>query len=205
MRSSSKKIFVNNYIFEVWKEVYEPAEDSLLFAENMKATPGSNVLDIGTGCGVLGVLAAKSADEVLSSDINPYAVRCAKENAVRNNTDGKMFFLQGDLFNPMGFDSKFDLVTFNAPYLPLESIDQFSWLEKAWDGGPRGRKIIDRFLEEVHGHLKKGGHVMLMQSNLCGITETLRVLKKHNLKPSVVAERNLPFFETISLIQGSRQ
>jgi release factor glutamine methyltransferase len=199
---SPSKFFFSGSVFEVWKEVYEPAEDSFLFAKNLDVVPGGRVLDLGTGCGILGIMAAKSADNVVSTDINPHAVHCAKENAILNSTDGKMFFLQGDLFCPIDSGTKFDLVTFNAPYLPSKRSDQLSWLEKAWAGGKSGRQIIDRFIEEAPNYLKADGQILLMQSNLCGITKTLRALEKKGLRPSILAECNVPFFETIFLIRA---
>lgn len=205
MRSQSKEIFVADCVLKVWREVYEPAEDSFLFAESMNVRLGSNVLDMGTGCGVLGILAAKKASGVLATDVNPYAVRCAKRNAVLNGMDDKMLFLQGDLFAPIDSDAKFDLMTFNAPYLPLECSDQVSWLERAWAGGVGGRQVIDRFLRECREHLKSDGEIMLMQSNLSGIDQTLQALKKLGLRACIVAERDLPFFETVSLIRASKK
>jgi release factor glutamine methyltransferase len=205
MRSQSKEIFVAGCILKVWREVYEPAEDSFLFAESMNVRLGSHVLDMGTGCGILGILAAKRASEVLAIDINPYAVRCAKGNAVLNGIDDKMLFLQGDLFTPIDSDVKFDLIIFNAPYLPFECSGQVSWLERAWTGGVDGRQVIDRFLREGPKHLKSDSEIMLMQSNLSGINETLRALRKRGLRTCIVADRSLPFFETISLIRASKK
>ena len=84
-----KRVHFENYVFNVWENVYEPAEDSFLFAENLDVEKGAKVLDVGTGCGMLGILAAEKADHVVAVDLNPYAVGCAKENAKLNNAGGK--------------------------------------------------------------------------------------------------------------------
>ena len=73
-----------DYVFDLYDEVYEPAEDTFLFAENLYVSEGERVLDLGTGCGMLGILAARKANEVVAVDLNPYAVRCAKENSALN-------------------------------------------------------------------------------------------------------------------------
>ena len=35
MLSSSKKVYFRDHVFHVYENVYEPAEDSFLFAENL--------------------------------------------------------------------------------------------------------------------------------------------------------------------------
>jgi methylase of polypeptide subunit release factors len=69
----AKRVYFNDYVFDVWKDVYEPAEDSFLFAENLKVQEAETVLDMGTGCGILGILASEKASAVVAVDVNPYA------------------------------------------------------------------------------------------------------------------------------------
>ena len=106
MHSLPKRVYFGDYVFSVWENVYEPAEDSFLFAENLNVHEGEEVLDMGTGCGILGILAAKKAKTVVAVDVNPHAVRCAKENAALNDVRSKMAFVQGDLFTPLSEEDK---------------------------------------------------------------------------------------------------
>jgi release factor glutamine methyltransferase len=99
---------------------------------------------------------------------------------------------------------KFDLILFNAPYLPSEDIKDDSWLGRAWSGGVVGRQIIDRFTCEASKYLRRGGTIFLMQSTLSGVNETLRNFEENGFKANVVAERSLQFFETIVLVKAER-
>lgn len=202
MPSAVKRVHFGNYVFNVWENVYEPAEDSFLFAENLNVEKNEQVLDVGTGCGMLGILAAEKAGSVVAVDLNPYAVGCAKENASLNNLRSKIAFIQTDLFTALNANARFDLILFNAPYLPAPESEAESWIGRAWAGGANGRQVIDRFLFQAPLHLKANGRILLMQSTLANVEETLRRLGEFNLQERVKAERKLPFFETLTLIEA---
>jgi release factor glutamine methyltransferase len=204
MHLPSKKVFFGESVFDVWQDVYEPAEDSVLFAQNLSVRQGDCVLDLGTGCGIQGVVAAAKAAKVVATDINPYAVRCARSNARLNRVLDKMLFVQGDLFTPLKADSRFDLILFNAPYLPAEHREGDSWLERAWAGGGRGRQVIDSFISKSPTHLKPNGRILLLQSTLSGLDETLNSLGEGELRARIIAEQSLPFFESVILIEAKR-
>src|SRR5664279_1570135 len=120
MPCPSKRVHFGGYAFNVYDDVYEPAEDSFLFAENLDVKEGARVLDVGTGCGLLGILAAKKARNVVAVDLNPFAIRCAKQNSTLNGIRGKIDFVQASLFAALNSNVTFDLILFNAPYLPSD-------------------------------------------------------------------------------------
>ncbi len=201
MSSASKKAFFDNLVFEVCENVYEPSEDSFLFAGKLRLNFGARVLDMGTGSGILGILAAKQAKEVLAVDVNPYAIHCAKHNAEINNVRGKMIFIQGDLFAPLNDAETFDLILFNSPYVPTEEGEANSWLSQAWAGGKNGRQVIDRFIIQAPPYLRRQGRILLLQSTLSDIEETARRFEKVNMVSKVVSTQALPFFEKIVLLE----
>ena len=202
MPLSSKKVFFADFVFHVLENVYEPAEDSFFFAENLKIRDGCKIIDMGTGCGILGVLAAKKAGRVVAVDVNPYAVRCARNNAEINGVVDRMFFVQGDLFSPLRIRKEFNLILFNSPYLPSEENEKDSWVEWAWAGGTSGREVISRFICEAPKYLKPSGEILLVQSTLSDVKETLQAFEKRGFRTGVIAKQDLPFFETVVLIKG---
>jgi release factor glutamine methyltransferase len=202
MPSVTKRVYFSDLKFDVCEEVYEPAEDSFLFAKNLSVNAGERVLDVGTGTGVLGIVAAEKAGEVLAVDVNPYAVRCAKWNASLNNVRERMAFARADLFDALRETTQFDVVLFNAPYLPSEASEMNTWLGRAWAGGVNGRQVIDRFIVEAPTHLSRKGRVFLMQSTLAGVEETQQRFAERGMVAQVVAEQRLPFFEVLTLLKA---
>ena len=180
---------------ELHPDVYEPAEDTFLLAETVEVNPGEMALDVGTGTGIIALLMARKAKRVLGVDVNPKAVELAKKNALLNGIRNVEFRLS-DLFENVS--GRFDVIAFNAPYLPGEP-------EKAIDlalvGGERGREIIDRFIREVPDYLTENGRIYLVQSSITGIGETLNLFRKVGLRAEVVAKRHV-FFEDIVVVRA---
>jgi release factor glutamine methyltransferase len=204
MESSKKQVFYDDLVFQVFDQVYEPAEDSFLAADSLNQVIKKRdfVLDIGTGCGMLAIIAAKTAQRVIATDINPYAVKCAKLNAENNHVESKIEVRLGDLFKPIRKNEKFNVNIFNAPYLPSCKREQETYIGRAWAGGRTGRRIIDQFIVETPRYLKRDGRILLVQSSLTKIGETLRKLQEVNLKPKILAEQKVAF-ETIVAIQAN--
>lgn len=169
--------------------VYYPAEDSLLIAENLLEEKG-RVLDIGTGTGILALVAAKNASKVTATDVNPKALELAGRNA-RNNEIENIEFIPSDLFAKLS-NERFDLIVFNPPYLPVEENDPIG---RAWSGGEKGVELIQRFLDSVREHLNPGGKFLLLVSSLNDLNWEEKGL-------GVVAKKKL-FFEELMLLQGT--
>jgi HemK-related putative methylase len=183
--------------FQICEKVYEPAEDTFLFAENLKVKKTDKVLEIGTGTGIIAIISSKKTEKVVAVDINEYAVECTRKNSDINksNIDVRL----GDLFDPVK-DEKFDLILFNTPYLPTNEDERVDdELEAAWDGGVDGRVVIDRFIKELTVHLNPGGRVQLVQSSLSNIEETTGRLMELGFEVSLTASERFFFEEVVVL------
>ncbi len=74
-----------------------------------------SALDLGTGCGIQALLAAKHAGHVVATDVNPRALAFARFNARLNGIDNIEFRL-GDVFEPVEGE-RFGLLVANPPYV----------------------------------------------------------------------------------------
>ena len=197
---------IGEFEFETEEMVYEPSDDSFLLAENLDINSGDRVLEIGTGSGIIAMYASKLAAEVVATDIIFNAVELAEKNFSSNDINNiKLLF--GDLFEPIksefeGENQKFDVILFNTPYLPTDECEILEDnLNYAFDGGLDGRKVIDRFLNEVKDYLNEGGRVQLIQSSLSNVEETLLILEELGFITEITASEKF-FFEEIVLITG---
>ena len=189
-----------DFIINTDDNVYIPAEDSYLLADNLQIENGQSVLEIGTGSGIVAMYASKLTDNITVTDINFDACELARKNFEANNIDN-IEILFGNLFEPVK-NRKFDVILFNTPYLPTEEGEVLEdTINYAFDGGLNGRKVIDLFLNEVGNHLNDGGIVQLIQSSLSGNEETLEKLDRLGFIAEIVASEHF-FFEDITLINA---
>ena len=76
--------------------------------------PAQDVLDLGSGSGILAIAAAKlGAGKVLALDIDPIAARVTAENARANGVGDKISAECGSLASVLGGARRFDLATVN--------------------------------------------------------------------------------------------
>lgn len=180
--------------------VYIPAEDSYLLADNLEIKQGQSVLEIGTGSGIVAMYASRLTDNITVTDINFDACELACKNFEDNGIEN-IEILFGNLFEPVK-NRKFDVILFNTPYLPTEEDEVLDdTINYAFDGGLNGRKVIDLFLNEVGNHLNDNGIVQIIQSSLSGNEETLEKLDQLGFVSEIAAKEHF-FFEDITLINA---
>jgi len=116
-------------------------EGTFTLAENMQIKKNSDVLDIGCGIGILGIVAAKLFNaNVVMSDINKRAVMLAKKNLELNNAKAEVH--QRSLYEKISKDD-FDAVLSNPPQTA-------------------GKEICFQLIEQSKNHLKDNGTLQLV-------------------------------------------
>lgn len=120
--------------------------------------PGDRVLDMGTGCGVNAILAARAGGDVLAVDINPEAVTATVENAARNGVTQQVEARVSDVFDAVDRerDGPFDVIIFDPPFRWFEPRD----LLEAATADP-GYRALTCFVREVRSYQSEGGRVLL--------------------------------------------
>ncbi|HUX98319.1 MAG TPA: HemK2/MTQ2 family protein methyltransferase [Candidatus Deferrimicrobium sp.] len=184
--------------------VYLPSDDSYLLIDNLNLEPDDFVLEIGTGSGLISLIAAQTVRKVIATDVSPIAVICAKENVKRNKLEGKIEVRRGGLFDPINEGEIFDIILFNPPYLPENNKNAkkvSDWLEKAWDGGNNGREIIDPFIENCKYFLKPLGRVLMVQSSLSNSSKSCDLFKNQGFQVEIRNSKSF-FFEKIILLHA---
>lgn len=173
--------------------VFRPRSDAWLLAELLpsRLPPRTAALDVFTGSGVLAVAAGRAgAATVTAVDVSRRAVACARVNGRLNGVAVRA--LRGDLFAPVAGES-FDLITANPPYLPgVGGGLPAGGAARAWEGGRDGRALLDRLCAEAPRYLRPGGELLVVQSSLVGVDETLDQLGATGLRAEVVIRRRGP-------------
>jgi release factor glutamine methyltransferase len=128
--------------------------------------PKSQILDVGTGSGVIALsLAANFPNaKVTATDVSNDALALARENAERLGLTNRIEFLTGDLL--LYVNHVYDLIVANLPYVAAAdraglSREVLHDPEIALFGGERGDEVVRRLIETAPAKLEPGGVLAL--------------------------------------------
>ena len=171
--------------------VFRPRSDSRLLARVLAdlVESGRTVLDPFAGSGLLAVTAALAGAEATAIDVSRRAVVCVWLNARINGA--RIRVRRGDMFGPVRGE-RFDVIVANPPYLPAASDVRPRGAARAWEGGPDGRKFLDRLCRSAGEHLMPGGRLLVLHSSVCDPGATTRALHAAGMHAEVIARERGP-------------
>lgn len=156
-------------------------------SEGIGQIPGQaselTALDLGTGCGIGAIFAARLGMRVVGIDVNPEAVRCARINVLLNQLERQVEIRHGDLFEPVAGE-RFDLVLFNPPFyrgVPRDALDQ------AW----RADGVFERFARDLPAVLNPTGLALIVLSTDGDGEALLDALRARDFELRQVAAQDL--------------
>ena len=121
--------------------------------------PVESALDLGTGCGIQALHAARHARRVVATDISQRALDLAAFNAELNDVHS-IEFRRGSLFEPVAGE-RFDHIVSNPPFVitpRVEGVPEYEYR----DGGLVGDAIVQSVVEGAGAHLTEGGVAQLL-------------------------------------------
>ncbi|WP_418275044.1 methyltransferase [Isoptericola jiangsuensis] len=141
---------------------------STTLAQVTVRTPVGRVLDLGTGCGIQALHAARHADAVVATDISRRALGFARFNAELNAPRAHVDLRHGSMLEPVA-DDRFDLVVSNPPFVITphagaagaavsEALGEFEYR----DGGRSGDDLVRDLVTGVGEVLAPGGVAQLL-------------------------------------------
>ena len=137
--------------------------------------PGDRVLDVGTGSGILGIIALKlGAGAVLGTDIDELAVSQAEENIERNGIDPARFpVLLGDIISDTDLQARagteqYDLVLANILADIIIPLQKVVWAQMKIGAKMNLSGIINIRADEVREALLANPHYRLIDTEILG-------------------------------------
>lgn len=92
-------------------------------------TPGASILDVGTGSGILGIVALMyGADHIKATDLDPMAVEAVEDNLNKNNTPKDKFDLKigniidDDETKAWAGEESYDIIVANILHFVLKEV-----------------------------------------------------------------------------------
>lgn len=157
----SEKFFVDKTVL-----IPRPETELLLELILGESERSSNILEIGTGTGIISILIAKlTGAKITAVEIDKGAIKVLKKNIQFHKVEQLITPVYADLFPPE--IKKFDIIVSNPPYLSERDLKQAEPIVRDHEpvtallGGKHGYEVIKRIIEGSPSYLSDGGKIFL--------------------------------------------
>ncbi|MBK5254819.1 MAG: class I SAM-dependent methyltransferase [Vicinamibacteria bacterium] len=152
------------------------------------------VADVGTGSGLLALVAARLGASVWATDINPASVDCARENAERNGLADRVNVVNSDVLEGLPPGLRLDFVVSNPPFYPRDALNL---RDRAFAAGA-GYGFFERLAAALGARLAPGGSLIMVHSSDADFEPVREILQTHRIIGRVVSTRR-GLFETLTI------
>ncbi len=158
---------------------------------------GKTFLELGCGCGIISIVAAKKGAWVTASDINETALEMLRKNAGENYVALEIVY--SDLFENLT-GKAFDYIFINPPYYPREPKNV---AENAWYCG-ENFDYFEKLFPQLAWFINPGNCVYMILSQDCDLRKIESIAAKSRihfglaLEKKTAGERNFIFRLTVS-------
>lgn len=158
--------------------------------------PELRLLDLCCGSGCVAIAATKEFPgfQTTATDLSPAALAVARANAQRNGLANRIEFREGDLFDAIVPESRFDVITANPPYVSQEEFETLPPTirnhepKTALAAASGGFEFLEKIARQAPAYLNPGGLLLMelspeqadpvaawLRENLCNV-KTLKDL-----------------------------
>jgi len=161
--------------FEVTPDVLIPRPETEHLIEAFLELPTGEtplVVDLGTGSGILAVVAARERPgaRVIATDVSRAALAVAERNAARHGVAARLEFVAGDLYaalDGLGLERRVDVILSNPPYVGEADLAALApevrdhEPRSALTPGPDGLAAHRRIAAGAPAFVAPGGHLIV--------------------------------------------
>lgn len=175
-------------------DVLEPTVFARVLLQNLSVRESDktgNVLDMGTGSGVLAIALARiGCQNVHSVDVSQSALRACRENAETNGLTERITTIHSDLDRALNV--KYDLVVANPPTFARDhEVMKHEPIDLSFFTNDDGHDFVDRLARSAPRLLADGGRLVIVHPSYLDRSRLDSILGQGGLKAVTIASQQV--------------